>query len=183
GFSGGQRQRIAMARALALRPKIIVADEPVSALDVSVQAQVLNLLRSLQEQFELTYVFIAHDLGVVEHVSDRVGVMYLGELVELAPAEDIYAKPFHPYTDILLSSIPRVDEEDAPRKTRIVVHGDVPNPINKPSGCPFHPRCPSARQKCQDETPLLRQIAPGRFVSCHYPLNTSSVQPTGAVEL
>ncbi|MGI8578268.1 MAG: ABC transporter ATP-binding protein [Nocardioidaceae bacterium] len=170
-FSGGQRQRIGIARALALNPSVLVADEPVSALDVSVQAQVLNLLQELQSQLSLTYVFIAHDLGVGEHVSDRVGVMYLGELVELADASAIYSAPMHPYTEVLLSSVPQVDSEVRPKRERIIVTGDVPNPINKPPGCPFHPRCPAAQARCQTEHPVLTELLPGRFVSCHYPAN------------
>ena len=171
-FSGGQRQRIGVARALALSPKLIVADEPVSALDVSIQAQVVNLLDDLQDEFHLTYVFIAHDLGVVHHVSDRIAVMYLGVIVESAPADELYERPIHPYTEALLSAIPEIDtgeDEIAPRE-RIVLEGEVPSPISPPSGCRFHPRCPYATEICGVERPPLADYGNGRLAACHHPL-------------
>ena len=164
-FSGGQRQRIGIARALALRPSLIVADESVSALDMSMQAQILNLMKQLQKDFDLTYLFIAHDLSVIRHFSDRVLVMYAGKLVENAPTAELFRQPKHPYTEALLSAAPRPDPRD--KSTRIVLSGEVPDPANLPSGCAFHPRCPHAVDRCRTETPVLTQIAAGRWASCH----------------
>jgi oligopeptide/dipeptide ABC transporter ATP-binding protein len=164
-FSGGQRQRIGIARALALKPRLIVCDEPVSALDMSIQAQVLNLLKDLQERFGLTYVFISHDLRAVRFLSDRVAVMYLGRIIEVAPADDIYARPVHPYTEALIKAIPQPNADA--KRADDVIEGDVPSPVNPPTGCHFHPRCPLAIDVCRSAMPELRAIGPGRSVACH----------------
>ncbi|MET0513622.1 MAG: oligopeptide/dipeptide ABC transporter ATP-binding protein [Thermoleophilaceae bacterium] len=180
-FSGGQRQRIGVARALALEPRLIVLDEPVSALDVSVQAQIINLLDDLQDDFGLTYLFVAHDLSVVRHVSDRIAVMYLGKLMELSPAEELYTKPIHPYTSALLSAIPIPDPEENRGRERIVVSGEPPNPINPPSGCVFHTRCPRATEICSEVEPPLARYANGHLAACHHPMNVDSAE-IGAAE-
>ena len=163
-FSGGQRQRIGIARALAVQPEFLVCDEAIAALDVSIQAQVLNLFMDLREEFDLTYLFISHDLGVVEHISDRVMIMYLGRIVESAPAEELFAKPNHPYAQALLAEVPRLDQR---KRSFHPIKGEIPSAINPPRGCHFHPRCPNAFERCRSEAPVLKEIAPGRLSACH----------------
>ena len=179
-FSGGQRQRIGIARALALRPKLIIADEPVSALDVSIQAQIINLLEDLQSEFNLTYIFVAHDLGVVRHVSDRIAVMYLGKLAEIGAAEDVYSKPIHPYTLALLSAVPIPDPRENRSREPIVLEGDLPSPANPPPACRFHTRCPYATEICSEEEPPLLDHGRGHLAACHHPLNREHPEAVAA---
>jgi oligopeptide transport system ATP-binding protein len=179
-FSGGQRQRIGIARAIGLRPKLIVADEPVSALDVSIQAQIINLLDDLQEELGLTYIFVAHDLGVVRHVSDRIAVMYLGKVVETAPADQLYTAPVHPYTEALLSAVPIPDPRENARRHQQVLEGDVPSPVDPPTACRFHTRCPHATEVCAEVEPPLADYGRGRLAACHHPRNVTAEEVEGA---
>jgi peptide/nickel transport system ATP-binding protein/oligopeptide transport system ATP-binding protein len=185
-FSGGQRQRIGIARALALGPELIVGDEPVSALDVSIQAQIINLLMDLQDEYQLSYLFVAHDLAVVEHISHRVAVMYLGRIVEATDKTSLFEMPLHPYTEALLSAVP-IPKYSARARNRIILKGDVPSPINPPSGCHFHARCPYTHARCQHEAPALREVRPGHWAACHlhdggvrHPLGTPVATSAGA---
>jgi oligopeptide transport system ATP-binding protein len=180
-FSGGQRQRIGIARALALRPKLIIADEPVSALDVSIQAQIINLLEDLQDEFKLTYIFVAHDLGVIRHVSDRIAVMYLGKIVEIGPADEVYGNPIHPYTLSLLSALPIPDPRVNAAREPLVLEGDLPSPANPPAACRFHTRCPYATEICSEVEPELVHYGNGHWAACHHPLNREHADAVSAV--
>jgi oligopeptide transport system ATP-binding protein len=179
-FSGGQRQRIGIARALSLQPKLIIADEPVSALDVSIQAQIINLLEDLQEEFKLTYVFVAHDLSVVRHVADRIAVMYVGKIVEIGPADEVYNHPIHPYTVSLLSAVPIPDPRANAAREQIILEGDVPSPANPPSACRFHTRCPKATEICSEHEPQLVNYGAGHWAACHHPVGRGNPQAVGA---
>jgi oligopeptide transport system ATP-binding protein len=182
-FSGGQRQRIGVARALALRPRLIIADEPVSALDVSIQAQIINLLDDLQDDFKLTYIFVAHDLGVVRHVSDRIAVMYLGKIVEIGPAEEVYSNPIHPYTLSLLASLPIPDPKENRAREPMVLEGDLPSPANPPAACRFHTRCPYATEICSEVEPELVHHGRDHWAACHHPLNREHPEAVRQVRL